>query len=490
MSRYLFLSLCALGVGCSGDDRGSWGDTGSAGWSTTTTSSYDTDTTTTTTDTDDTDTTDTGQPGTEMCGESFPTLYLSPDDSNSYASAVTARYRVLGGHVPRHTRTYEIFNYYDFDVPAGPTGGVSLTAEWIEDPNEDGRHVLQIGVGAESRGLQNRPPINLTIVQDTSGSMSGSPIRLSRDACAAIASRLKVGDVVSMVTWDTSNNVELSGHAVTGPVDPTLLAKCSGMQSGGGTDLHGGLTKGYQLADENWQAGMTNRLVLVSDGGANVGITDEELISEKAWRGDGRDIFLMGIGVGDDSYNDKLMDTVTDAGRGAAVFIDSEAEAQAVLSDRFLQVFEVAVTDVRLELDLPEMLQIVKASAEDISTNPAQVRPQYLAPNSEMVFYNELTTRNPTCLDDSDEIVARVTYTDPDGARQVERRVFTLGELRQAEHRNALKGRALYYYGEALKTAGAGADAKGFAIAQVTEADAAWPGDPDLAEVRTVLDAL
>ena len=72
---------------------------------------------------------------------------------------------------------------------------------------------------------------------------------------------------------------------------------------------------------------MLNRLVLISDGGANAGVTDIEIIAENAAYGGSDGIYLVGVGVDKNSnYNDELMDDVTDAGKGASVFLPDEDE--------------------------------------------------------------------------------------------------------------------------------------------------------------------
>ena len=112
--------------------------------------------------------------------------------------------------------------------------------------------------------------------------MAGEPMDLLKESCRAIAASLKLGDAVSMVEWDTENLVTLAGYEVTGPDDTILLDAIEDLAAGGGTDLNGGLVSGYELAQQTYDINMLNRIVLVSDGGANAGVTDIELIAENA----------------------------------------------------------------------------------------------------------------------------------------------------------------------------------------------------------------
>ncbi|MEZ4452865.1 MAG: VWA domain-containing protein [Nannocystaceae bacterium] len=205
------------------------------------------------TDTDTDTDTDTTTTGGDLCDDQSPvTLFLSPDDSNSMSSPVQVRASVFDGFAKLTAvpiRAWEFFNYYSFDYPPAPVGEVALTTELFRlEEAPAGEYVLQIGVTSETMTDADRAPMNITLVLDESGSMTGTPMNLLKESCKAIAASLKEGDNVSVVTWDTENAVRLAGYQVDGPDDPMLLAKIEDLTAGGGTDLNGGLTAGYQLA--------------------------------------------------------------------------------------------------------------------------------------------------------------------------------------------------------------------------------------------------
>jgi Ca-activated chloride channel family protein len=280
--------------------------------------------------------------------------------------------------------------------------------------------------------------------------MSGAPIELERHVCQAIAGSLRAGDVVSAVVWDVSNAVIMDSHVVSGPDDSELLALCRSLSAGGGTNLHGGLEAGYDLARRNFDPGAMNRVVIVSDGQANVGITDEELIAEMADDSEGEAIFLVGVGVGL-GYNDTMMDVVTDAGKGAYVFVDTEAEAYKIFGQRFQSTMEIAVMDVQVELGLPSWLRVDEFHGEEISTDPREVEPQHLAPNDAMVFHQLL--KSCTEMDPSTEIHAMARYMDPVTRERTSDEVtLTIGEMLAAtDDFPLLKGTAVVEYAEGLK---------------------------------------
>jgi Ca-activated chloride channel family protein len=194
------------------DDSGAPGTTGGAETGEDTGSSSDASTGDTTTGAED------------LCDEEAPVvLYLSPDDSNSTSSPVQAREAVLGGwglnYVP--IRTWEFLNYYSFNYAAAEPGQVRVKPELARlEGAPEGEFALQIGISSPAIANADRPLMNVTLVLDESGSMSGPPDRLEKEVCRQIAGSLRAGDVVSLVGWDTTNAVKLSGHVVTKASDP------------------------------------------------------------------------------------------------------------------------------------------------------------------------------------------------------------------------------------------------------------------------------
>lgn len=441
----------------------------------------------------------TGEPA--ACDAETPVvLYLSPDDSNSTSSPVQVREAVLhgGGLYGAPIRTWEFLNYYGFDYPHAKPGEVVVTPQLARVGDSQDTFTLQIGVSSEEIANADRPLMNITLVLDESGSMEGQSMAMQKAACRAIAGSLRKGDVVSMVGWDTENAVKMDAHVITAPDDPTLLEQIDALAAGGGTDLNGGLNAGYELAHKQYDQTRINRVVLISDGGANAGVTDIDTISGGAGDQDKDGIYLVGVGVGEGgSYNDTLMDSVTDAGRGASLFIPSEAEAEKMFGERFVSTMAVAARDVQVELDMPPGFKIVKFSGEEYSTDPAQVEPQHLAPNDAMVFHQTIATCAPEQIAEASEIKVTARFLDARSfkAKEVASSLFIAAAVAKPGPQLE-KGAAIFQYAEALKllrdnAGSAEADAaRKLALASLTAAEASNPGDKDLAEIRSVLELL
>lgn len=422
------------------------------------------------------------------------TLYLSADDSNSTASATIARRLIrTGGRVPATiVRPYEFLNYYNFSFEPAEPGEVRIVPQLSSCP-VNGELSFQVALQSEERNPNDRRALNLTLVLDTSGSMSGEPIALERAAIRALAGRLSEGDVVSAVTWNVDQRDLLVGHAVIGSDDPAILAVADSLNANGGTDLDGGLQRGYELAGANWRSDRINRVILISDGQANVGQTNAALIGTKADDEEGGEgIYLAGVGVGD-GVNDTLMDVVTDAGRGAYVYLDSEAEAEHMLGDHFLEVVDVAARGVRLELQLPWYLGVAKFYGEEISTDPTKVRPQHLAPNSAMLFFQILRACDPSLLNGDDRVRLRATWETPFTRQSREAVIDTTLNALAGDDGNLTKAAAVAGYAEALTRADLTTDpaaaraALDEALANVRNAKGASE-DPDLLEIAALLD--
>lgn len=424
------------------------------------------------------------------------TLYLSADDSASMASPVLARHLIRSGRrVPAGSiRPYEFLNYYDFSFEPAEPGQVRVVPQLSSCPL-GGELSFQVALQSEAREPSQRAPLNLTLVLDTSGSMAGTPIELEQAAVRAIAGQLRAGDVVSVVTWNTDQRDLLTSHVVSETPDPELLAVADAVTASGGTDLDGGLRRGYQLAEAQWSEERINRVIVVSDGIANVGETNAELIAQHANDEEGgTGIYLAGVGVGD-GVNDTLLNVVTDAGRGAYVYLDSKEEAEKMLGQRFLSVVDVAARAVRLELELPWYFQVHKFFGEIISTDASKVYPQHLGPNDAMMFFQIIKACDPALIDGADEIALRATWETP--FTREKREHFQKVSLNELAGNEATldKAAAIAGYAEALMRFDLETDSSKREQV-VTEALAnvravpKYQADPDLAEVIGLLEKL
>ncbi|MBK8259201.1 MAG: VWA domain-containing protein [Polyangiaceae bacterium] len=405
-----------------------------------------------------------GQFSLPDCASNAPMLafYFSADDSNSMASPAIAREELNAKRAPDGTRirTHEFLNYYNVHYPLKDPNDPTLGVFWEMHPHPSAegsaevRYRLQIGVQAPKA---NRESMVLTFVVDASGSLVGPGIERARAAILSVADQLQPGDVINVVKWATEDSVLLKSYSATGTqADKLKLAEVvSKLSPGGGSDLHSGLLKGYELAAEKFDKTKINRVVLISDGGANIGVLDRDIIAAAAEKAEGEGIYMAGIGVGPaQGYSDNLMDLVTDAGRGAYVYVDSNEEAQSLFKTRFEEIMMVAARNVQVQIDLPSYLEIEKFYGEKYSSDPAKIEPQNLAPNDSMVFNEILVLKNPPAACGQDTITVKVTWETPISHEPKENSVppISLFDLMSTETSPQMaRGNAIITYAEALK---------------------------------------
>jgi Ca-activated chloride channel family protein len=398
-----------------------------------------------------------------QCETTKPTvLYLSADDSNSMASPTVARGLIQQGqYAYKAIRPWEFLNYASFGYPAALPGHVSPSAELAVEPGTAATFRLQLAVRAPDFNTDSRRKLNVVLAIDTSASMGwGVPgdtgLDRAKALCAGLVGQLTAGDQFALVAWGPTVQV-LVDQALTSADDGKLAAVCQGLKAGGVSPFSAGLAKAYEVAQSHAAADRINRVVLVSDGGANVGKADVKLIAQSAKNAQGKDdgtgVYLMGAGVGDPwNYNDAWMDAITDAGKGAYVFLDSQAEAQKVFAQGLLQHLEVAARNVQVKLTLPPTFDIETSYVEQVSTKQEDVEPQHLAANDVMVFHQTITSCDPEALTGQELVKVEVKWQDPQ-TLAAKSDVFeaTWAQLLAGPHALLDKGAALVAVTDALK---------------------------------------
>jgi Ca-activated chloride channel family protein len=367
----------------------------------------------------------------------------------------------------------------------------------VENPENPGAYDLVVAVVAPAVPTQARMPFNLVFSVDTSCSMGSGGLDSAKAVMTTIAAGLDEGDVVSLVTWSATSSVVMDSHLVTSPNDPTFLENIDTLAPGGSTNLNGGLTAAYALAAANHTLGRVSRVVLISDGGANVGVTNSTLIGTAAEDGEMEGIYLIGVGTPPAAaYNSALMDTVTDVGKGAYVYIESATEAaRRFAPERLPELFQVAARDVQLGITLAPGFVVDDFTGEEIGGTPSEVTPQHLAPNAQMIYDLDLLDCS---IDDASpdlEFTFTVQWDDPlSGLQTVDTITTTVAEMLAANHKELDKASAIVAYAIAyeevpqLNSSGLRGVYLDGVITTVADVASTQPGDTDLAEILATLD--
>jgi Ca-activated chloride channel family protein len=380
-------------------------------------------------------------------------IYLSNDDTMSLSSAQRVIF-AIEQFLPlplEHIRPHELLNYFSFETaPVPAEDDFSVLADIAPDPKQAGIYNLALAVKGRPVDLQARRNANLTFVVDRSGSMTdeGRMDYLKRGMLKMMG-QLKTGDIVNVVLFDHEECTPLENFVV-GRDKPEILTKTiEKMRPRGSTDVHLGLSKGYELADRSYQQGYNNRVVLITDALANTGDTDPRTMAMISKFYDSRKIRLSGVGVGRE-FNDALLDKLTEKGKGAYVFLGSEAETDAVFGPRFISLLETTAMDVHFQLHLPPSLRMNVFYGEESSVVKEDVQAIHYFANTSQLFLSDLMARGGK-LRPQDQIMLTIEYEDPEtGTEMIEEKAFTLGEISQEDAFNVRKGRLLIGWADRL----------------------------------------
>lgn len=204
---------------------------------------------------------------------------------------------------------------------------------------------LLVTIGAEAP--VNRPPINVALVLDRSGSMSGAPLAAAKDAALRFSRFLGPADRLSVVAFDDEVHT-LFGPGTGG--DPSVEAAIRPIGPGGSTNLSGGWLKGRSLVESGMVTG-TNRVVLLTDGQANVGITEPTDMAAAAGGAQGQGISTTTIGFGPD-FNEDLLKAMSTAGRGNAWYVEKVDQMGGIFDEEIEGLVALAGQNVEVEIRL------------------------------------------------------------------------------------------------------------------------------------------
>ncbi len=268
------------------------------------------------------------------------------------ASYTIARRKLEGGVLPpwEAVRVEEFVNYldYKYESPSGEPFKVHMAA--MPDPFRDGHHIMRVGVQAKRYSTKNRPPVHLTFLADVSGSMSSQDkLPLAKEAMHTLVDNLREDDTVALATY---------AGRVARILPPTEAGNArrihqaiDSLNSGGSTSMSSGIDLAYQMAMESFEKGAENRVVILSDGDANVGRTswDAMLSQIKRYADKGVTVSTVGFGMG--NYRDTLMEQLSNKGDGNNFYIDSRKEADRVFSQKIGSSMITVARDVKIQVE-------------------------------------------------------------------------------------------------------------------------------------------
>jgi Ca-activated chloride channel homolog len=203
-----------------------------------------------------------------------------------------------------------------------------------------------------------RVPLNLSIVIDRSGSMSGEKIRRAKESAQFIVDQMESSDYLSIVTYDQAVQIVVPATHVSNK--NYIKNAISSIVDRGSTNLAGGAIEGYSQVKKYYSKSYINRVILLSDGLANEGITDpvkiERIVKNQLYE---NGISISTFGIGRD-YNEDLMTAMAENGNGNYYFIDNANDIAGIFQKELRGLSQIVAQNVQLKITLPENVNVTK----------------------------------------------------------------------------------------------------------------------------------
>lgn len=272
-------------------------------------------------------------------------------DTGSYS---VVRAYVQDGMIPppEAVRTEEFVNAFDYHYPlpeAGETFHIELDA--APYPFFDDDHLLmRVGLQSYMVDASERPDANLTFVIDVSGSMDmDNRLGLAKRALYLLVDALRPSDSVAIVVYGDRAETVLKMTSVEEKAE--ILGAINRLQPQGATNAAEGIVEAYDVASNAYDGERINRVILLSDGVANVGPTGPDqilaLVAEQAEQGIG----LVTIGLGMGNYNDTLMEQLANDGDGFYSYVDTLEEAERVFVRDLTSTLLTVANDAKVQVE-------------------------------------------------------------------------------------------------------------------------------------------
>lgn len=410
------------------------------------------------------------------------TVYLSNDDSMSLASAQRLLWAVDQGRSfsSREVRPHELLNYFSFDTVQPDEGDLFSVLGSAEAEGD----TLSVALAVQG-AMPAREPLDLSLVIDRSGSMRAEGrMEYVKRGLMKMTESLRDGDRVDLALFDSSVCTPVENFVV-GRDDMSVLTNAiRAMQPRGSTDLDGGLREGYRIQtgrDEGDRHRRNQRILLLTDAFLNTGNVDQSLVSEIGKRFEDDGIRVTGIGVGRD-FNDKMLDLITEKGKGAYVYLGSEAVVDRVFGSGFDSLTQTIAHDVQFSIELPDSLAMKKFYGEESSTNAADVQPINYYAGTSQVFLQDLKIKDGKAAR-KDRVTFRIKYREADTGEPAEQTfTTTIGALLDGDTHNLNKAQALMAWTDLLAERSLG-DRSCSSLRPYRRAAAQVQGDAEIAYV-------
>jgi Ca-activated chloride channel family protein len=218
--------------------------------------------------------------------------------------------------------------------------------------------IVQVEIEARKNDDARRAPMNLCVVLDRSGSMEGAKIEKARQAAAMAVDKLADDDIFSLVTYDSETNLLIAPERVGGADHrEDLKARIHRIQPGGSTALHAGVVLGANQVRRFFEKERVNRVILLSDGIANVGPSSSSDLARlgRELRSDG--IAVSTVGLGDD-YNEDLMTALAEASNANYYYVKDAEKLPGIFAQELGSARSLLARSIVIRINAPDGVRL------------------------------------------------------------------------------------------------------------------------------------
>ncbi|MCL2372384.1 MAG: von Willebrand factor type A domain-containing protein [Defluviitaleaceae bacterium] len=249
-------------------------------------------------------------------------------------------------------RIAEMVNYFNFDIisPLEEGSPFSVYTEIGVSPFNSRNYLAFVRVRGKDVDRAQLPASNLTFLIDTSGSMApANRLPLVQQALGLLVPELDENDIVSIVTYAGCARVLLD--SVPGYRHDYIMDAINSLEARGSTAGGPGISTAYQLAMQNFNPDMNNRIILATDGDFNVGVSAVSELYEMMAEYRRRGIHMTILGVGMGNFRDDMLETIARNGNANYHYLDNIQAAHKVFVEEFLSNMFVIAEDVRAQIE-------------------------------------------------------------------------------------------------------------------------------------------
>jgi Ca-activated chloride channel family protein len=292
--------------------------------------------------------------------------------------------------------------------------------------------IVQVEIEARKSDDTRRAPMNLCVVLDRSGSMEGAKIEKARQAAAMAVDKLNDDDIFSLVTYDSETNLLIAPERVGGADHRAdLKSRIHRIQPGGSTALHAGVVLGAKQVRHFIDKERVNRVILLSDGLANVGPSSASELARLGRELRGEGIAVSTVGLGDD-YNEDLMTALAEASNANYYYVKDAEKLPGIFAQELGAARSLLARSIVIRIEAPDgvhLKEIIGRPDIECHDRTAEIRMPELFGSEKRRFLVRCVTESKIA-DALDAATVELTYATLEGGtapaqRQAAKIAFT-----------------------------------------------------------------